>query len=87
MPDMQMLDFQSEINRAKSIAAARGFGRLTFGWKEQDQSRPFGARCGSVTVTSSAPSAFRTYERGRTTPWLTDFNRDILSGVFGNTAF
>jgi hypothetical protein len=83
MPDMQMPDFQSEINRAKAIAVARGFGRLTFGWKEQESSRPFGARSGTVTVTSTEPPAFRVYERGRAVPWLKEFDRDIATGVFG----
>jgi hypothetical protein len=83
MPDMQMPDFQSEINRAKSIAATRGLGRLTFGWKEKDHARLGGARSGSVTVTSTSPSAFRVYERGGATPWLTEFDNDMQNGVFG----
>jgi hypothetical protein len=86
MPHIQLPDFQSEINRAKAIAAGRGFGRLTFGWKEHDRSRPFGARSGTVTVTSTTPPAFRVYERGRAIPWLTEFDRDIETGVFGKKA-
>jgi len=83
VPDMQMMDFQSEINRAKAIAAARGFGRLTFGWKEHDRHRLAGSAGGTVTVTSSSPSVFRIYEGGRTIPWLKTFDKDITSGVFG----
>ena len=85
MPDMPMPDFQSEINRARSIAASRGFGRLTFGWTERDDRRPFAAGEGTVAVTSTEPATFRVYERGGAVPWLTRFDSDLVGGTFGNT--
>ena len=78
-----MPGFQKEIDDAKKLASSRGFGRLTFGWKEREVGHQLEAASGSVTVTSAAPSASRIYQRGRATPWLAKFENDLTIGVFG----
>jgi len=80
-----MPDFQREIDDAKRLAAARGFGRLTFGWKEQDRNDLFEAVSGRVIVTCTEPAVNRVYERGHRILWLTDFRNDLLNGVFGES--
>jgi len=81
-----MPKFQSEINDAKRLAASLGFGRLTFGWKEWDPRYMMTSSSGSVSVTSAAPQVLRTYQSGRSDPWLSQFNADMRQGVFGFSA-